>query len=114
MTSIRRLLDTRMRPQADEEKSGVRRPEQVRIPGLQLPLRAGEGGEEVAVGGSLTSCMGRRRPIPDRLDIALLAVYAGGGRGIGRHRRHDQADSPNGWPRSKPCGATFTPLQVSV
>jgi RNA-directed DNA polymerase len=79
MTSIRRFLKTRMRLQVNEEKSGVRRPEEIQFLGFSFRCARREDGEEVAVfpsgkavrrlrtkmremtppnwGRSLTSCM---------------------------------------------------------
>ena len=79
MTSIRGFLETRMRLPINEEKSGVRQPDEVQFLGFSFRCAWGEGGEEVAVflsgkaerrlrtkmremtppnwGRSLTSCM---------------------------------------------------------
>ena len=79
MTSIRRFLETRMRLPINEEKSGVRRPDEVQFLGFSFRCGRGEGGDEVAIfpsgkaerrlrtkmremtppnwGRSLTSCM---------------------------------------------------------
>ena len=79
MTSIRGFLKTRMRLQVNEEKSGVRRPEEIQFLGFSFRCARREDGEEVAVfpsgkavrrlrtkmremtppnwGRSLTSCM---------------------------------------------------------
>jgi RNA-directed DNA polymerase len=79
MTSIRGFLETRMRLQVNEEKSGVRRPEEIQFLGFSFRCARGEDGEEVDVfpsgkavrrlrtkmremtppnwGRSLTSCM---------------------------------------------------------
>ena len=79
MASIRGFLETRMRLQINEEKSGVRRPDEVQFLGFSFRCGRGEGGDEVAIfpsgkaerrlrtkmremtppnwGRSLTSCM---------------------------------------------------------
>jgi RNA-directed DNA polymerase len=49
MTSIRRFLEKRMRLQINEEKSGVRKPENVHCVGFRFQCRQGEKGTEVAI-----------------------------------------------------------------
>lgn len=49
MTSIRGFLETRMRLQINEEKSGVRSPDEVQFLGFSFRCARGEEGEQVAV-----------------------------------------------------------------
>ena len=49
MTSIRGFLETRMRLQVNEEKSGVRQPDEVQFLGFSFRCARGEEGDQVAV-----------------------------------------------------------------
>ena len=109
MASIRGFLETRMRLQVNEEKSGVRATRRGSIPGLQLSMHARGGrrpsrrlslrqsgattegnnaGDDASELGAIHHILhGRRQPIPDGMDVAFPALHAGGGPRIGRARR---------------------------
>src|SRR5664280_2364187 len=107
MTSIRRLLEQRMRLQVNEEKSDVRKPDDVHFLGFRF--RCGKEGDVVAIipsrkaeqrlketnagddatklGALHHDLHGRCQPLPDWMDIALPAMHAGCDQGVGRDRR---------------------------
>jgi RNA-directed DNA polymerase len=49
MTSIRGFLEKRMRLQVNEEKSGVRKPDEVHFPGFRFRCKTGQDGGDVAI-----------------------------------------------------------------
>lgn len=49
MTSIRGFLEKRMRLQVNEEKSGVRKPDEVHFLGFRFRCKAGQNGDDVAI-----------------------------------------------------------------
>ena len=109
MASIRGFLETRMRLQVNEEKSGVRPPDEVQFLGFSFRCTRGEEGDQVAVfpsgkaeqrlrtkmremtppswGRSIASCMEGVSRYLTGMDIAFPALHAGGGPRIGRSRR---------------------------
>jgi RNA-directed DNA polymerase len=49
MTSIREFLEKRMRLQVNEEKSGVRKPDEVHFLGFRFRPKTGQGGDDIAI-----------------------------------------------------------------
>jgi RNA-directed DNA polymerase len=105
MASIRRFLERRMRLQVNEEKSGVRKPEEVHFLGFRFRCRKDGGDVAVLLSGKARERLratvrdaaelgaihhvvyGGHQPLPDRMDVALPALHAGSGPGPGCHRR---------------------------
>ena len=97
-----------MRLQVNEEKSGVRTPDEVQFLGFRFRCARGEegdsrrlslrqsrataegnhAGDDASELGAIHHVLhGRGQPIPDRVDVAFPALHAGGGPGLGVHRR---------------------------
>ena len=122
-----------MRLQVNEEKSGVRKPDDLHFLGFRFGGKTEGKGDDVAVlpsakaerrlriivremtppnwGRSIAACMNDVSALPDRLDEPLSALHAGSGSRVGRHRR--PYPSPDQGDHRPPEEAATLPLPTS-